>query len=139
LFRPDSVFVRLEPYVPRQVSPEDRRAFAQIHAQYMLDNYRPASMIGDLSCNAPKSGGSLTLCQGHRNSGNRDVISLQYSQYRDSPFVLLQADYALQGLEVFWQVRTSDVGHWQLIDEAIWSHISDWNLLNPSNAHNEQR
>jgi len=137
MFRPDRVWVRIEKDIRPRISPEEEREFDEIDAAYARDTYIGQRDIAGLTCPISKHVGELSHCSGKRNPSDLDVVKLRYNDHSASSFILIQSDYVSSrfgGILVYWQAWTSDVSHWRDIEDAIWKHVAEWNLLSTGRA-----
>jgi hypothetical protein len=134
-FRPDIVWVRIEPQRPSTLAPEEEREVDQISKDFHRKITVGTRQIGGLTCDISKYlwNNANPDCFGNRSEGDPDVTRVRLKL--DTPathFVLIQADYLSSkygGIRVYWQTWTSEVSHWRDIDTAVIKNIADWNLL----------
>jgi hypothetical protein len=131
MFRPDSVWVRVEPEQPSTLSPDEEKKVAQMVWEYRhLDN-EGTFESGGLTCPIPKLQQPY-LCYGAGTKTDPDVPIFMYDKYKFTPFVRLKGDYPSSKygrIHIYWSTWTSDMSHGIDIDKAVWRTLAEWNLL----------
>jgi len=132
-FRPDRVWVRIEPERPSQLSPAEQEQFNEARGKALQRESVGTREIGGLTCFVSNYAGVKHFCSGHRSPTDLDTTTVTLKFDASTSFVLIQADYPSLRygcVHIYWQAWTSDASHWRDIEEAIWNHVADWNLLN---------
>jgi len=141
-FRPDRVWVRIEPERPSQLSAEEQKQIDEAREEALKRESVGTREIGGLTCFVSKFAGVKPFCSGHRSPTDLDMTTVTLKFDASTPFVLIQADYpSLQygRVHVYWQAWTADASNWREIETAIWGHVADWNLLNTLQTHTRPR
>jgi hypothetical protein len=142
-FRPDRVFVRIEPEPVSPLSQEEQRKNAQSGWNLRHDPTEKKFEISGLRCAVAKWKLPLVsyFCRvrgtGADPDADPEVLTLRYFPESAPPFVLIQADYTSPRYgktHLWWQVWTSDISHALEIDNAIWNLLSEWNLPTETEA-----